>query len=439
MVLNKFPLSDSSRLQAGRNFVLVVNPVFLDELFKIAVVTKHAQRLLHTALVSPFSLSLQARILVYSHQILIRDGRVLVRLPQTVDELNYMKEMDSPEIWEVDDTEIEKIAEAYADKIVLSGGNPQERASFEERWKLADNDLSLPARLLGIVKETLAGVLANRNNARGVNYPFPLFRAPFLSVFTGTKKEALDIILERLRQRYVTERNVEKVPTGLVVTTNLDHLRLLIEVENKEIREMYTKAFLQTPDGYPPLMLYGKASLGFQPKELIEGTFLFIQLINMIGNENLPYTIYLAGGFGNVPYKVREYFIAAYPNLKNNFVGISTPPFGFFENKGMLDAIAVDVNAKRPDLLFVGMTAPNGERFIDEMLKRKVNFGIGFNVGRSIEIVAGYQKKEPAMIEKLHLAWIYRMIFGGKGDIKKRQIARVVKDFQFVFKTLFSK
>ena len=54
-------------------------------------------------------------------------------------------------------------------------------------------------------------------------------------------------------------------------------------------------------------------------------------------------------------------------------------------------------------------------------------------------MVAGYQKKEPALIERLHLSWIYRLFFGGKKEIMVRQRTRVLKDLQFVFKALLSR
>ena len=128
----------------------------------------------------------------------------------------------------------------------------------------------------------------------------------------------------------------------------------------------------------PPLMMFGKASLGFQPKELITGVDIFVQLLNTIGKESLPYTIYIVGGFGNVPYKTRDYFTAIFPNMKENFVGISTPPMGFLNDEKIMDAITKDIEAKKPDIIFAGMTVPTQERFIYELLKRKVNFGLGF-------------------------------------------------------------
>lgn len=439
MVLNKYPLSDSARVNQKGLFQLVVSPYLLDELFRMAVVSKHAQRLIQSRDISPYVLKLQAKVLIYEHHVLIREDQVLVRLPQSKDELSYMESLAEAELWEIDEHELEKVATVTGGSLNLEGGTALERQQFAELWTKSDRDLPLWSRVLGIIRESFAGVFAKNKQARGALYPFPLFRADYLSVFDGNTRECLDVILEQLRRRYAVKRDLEQLPATCVVTPNLDQLRYLFEHNHRELQSIYRKSLLQTADGYPPLIMFGKASLGYQPKAHVTGVDLFMQLLNSIGSESLPYTIYLVGGFGNIPYKARDYFVSIYPNLKDNFVGISTPPFGFLENKETVDIIAKDIDAKKPDIIFVGMTVPTQERFLFELFKRKVNFGIGFCFGRAIEMIAGYQKREPRLIEKLHLSWIYRMLLGGKKDIKKRQRARVKEDWRFVFKTLFSK
>lgn len=439
MILNKYKLSKDPGVFKGVP-VLVINPNQLDELYQLSVVTKHAQRLLQSRIVSPFTLLLQAKVLIYKHKSLIVDQYVYVRLPQNKSEYEYQKDLTEPEIWEIEKDDIEKIVVLNEGKVGIKGGSDEEKETFKILWKETDKDLSLVSRLFGIARESILGLVYKKRPQFGVTYPFPLFRAPFLNVFPGTIKEVLVIVLERLRLRYVAKRDINEVPSGILLTPNLDHLRFLFDSENTEFQEVYRDSFMHTADGYPPMIMYGKASLGYQPQEQVTGVDLFMQLINTIGNEALPYTMYLVGGFGNIPYKTRDYFVSIHPHLKENFVGISTPPFGFLENEEIMDAIIKDINEKKPDIIFAGMTVPTQEKFVHILKKRGVNFGIGFCIGRAIEMVAGYQKKEPALVEKLHLSWVYRaLITGSKKEIKKRQQDRVKKDFRFVLRTLFSK
>lgn len=439
MILNKYPLTDSARVNPKGVFQLIVPPNHLDELFRIAVVSKHAQRLLHSRETSSYVLKLQAKVLVYEHHVLVRDGQVMVRLPQSKEELAYIESLTEAELWEVDEHECEKAVTVTGGTINIEGGSALERQQFTELWTKSDHDLPLWSRLLGIARESFAGAFSKNKQNRGVLYPFPLFRADYLSVYKGSIRECLDMILERLRQRYGSNRDIRKVPSTCVVTPNLHQLLYLFEHKHHETQSVYRKSFLQTADGYPPLIMFGKASLGYQPKAQVTGADLFMQLLNIIGSESLPYTIYLVGGFGNIPYKARDYFISIYPNLRDNFVGISAPPLGFLEDKETMDTIVKDINAKKPDIIFIGMSGPIQERFLFELFEQNVNFGIGFCFGRAIEMIAGYQIREPMLVEKLHLSWVYRMLFGGKKDIKKRQRSRVKDDWRFVFKTLFSK
>lgn len=419
--------------------VLRINPNNLDELFRLAVVTKHAQRLLQSGASSPYVLALQAKINLYNYSQLRVEEHIFVQLPRTKEEFSANKALQALQVNDIPKDLLEKVVVLTDGSVGIKGGTEEEKEEFKRLWKETDKDLPLITRILGIGKEAILGMFYKNRKLTGVSYPFPLFRAPFLSVFPGTKRQVLDIILEKLRQRYVANRDISKTPSDILVTPNLDHLRFLFELNDKNFQEVYKESFLHTADGFPPLVMYGKASLGHQPTEQVTGVDLFIQLVNIIGNEALPYTIYIVGGFGNVPYKTRDYFVSIYPHLRENFVGISTPPFGFLENKETMDAIVADINQKKPDIIFAGMTVPTQELFVYELKKRGVNFGIAFCIGRAIELIAGFQKKEPTLVDKLHLAWIYRMFFDGQKHIRKRQRARVIKDFKFVFKTLFSK
>lgn len=433
MVLQRVALLDIPQQQG----VIVCHTQTIDALFRVAVVPKQVQRLLALLPISPYTLKLQKKSLLYELSAITGDEYIYVRLPRNKQEREYCTTLEKAELWEVTEDEYAMLVDVTGEKVVFSGGTQEEQAAFLALWEEAGREPSWIKKSMAILSEGVLG-LQYKTRAGAVKYPFPLFRAHFLSVFAGTKKQAMEMIFERLRQRYVSERNNQKVPQGIVVTPNLDHLRLLFAEKDEIFQQVYQSSFLQTPDGFPPLIQYGRASLGYQPQEQITGIELFMQLINKIGSESLPYTIYLVGGFGNIPYKTRDYFISIYPELANNFVGISTPPFGFLEKKDILDTIAKDIEQKKPDIIFAGMTSPTQERFIQELITRKVNFGIGLCVGRTIEMVAGYQKKEPSLIEKLHLSWIYRLFFGGEKHIKQRQRKRVYLDLKFVWETLFS-
>ena len=195
MILNRYPLSQSSKIK-GDNVVLVVNPAHADELYRLTAVPKQAQRLLLGKIITPFILSLPARCLIYEHKSAVKGGKVRVRLPQSEEEQVYMSKLAEAELWELSEQAFEKVAEVIDEKLLITGGSPVEKTALEEKWKEAGQPVSLISNLFSIAREVFAG-LGYKKRTSGVFYPFPLFRAPFLSVFSGTRKDALAIILEK--------------------------------------------------------------------------------------------------------------------------------------------------------------------------------------------------------------------------------------------------
>ncbi len=409
MIVNRYSLSQAP--VNLRKAVLVCNPKELSELFKIAEVSVKTQLFIENAGVSAVCLQIPAKKLRYHGEQVVSEGYLFVRLPHSAEEKEYFDNLAEAEVWEVsgEDEGILRVSGSHLLEIKEHAANKR----AEALWR----------------------TLPEQEKRWGVN-KLPLFRSNFLSIFWKSKKEALELLFERLRMRYEENRTMEKIGPGIVVTPNLDHLRMLFEDNNEAFQQVYANAILQTPDGYPPLVKFAKQSIGYQTQEQITGVDMFMQLINTIGRESLPYTIYLVGGFGNVPYQARDFFVSIYPNLASNFVGISTPPIGFLKNEQIMTAIVEDINKKKPDLIFAGMTAPVQELFIQELINRKVNFGLGFGVGRAIEILTGFQKKEPAVFEKLHVSWIYRAFTGSSKDIVRRNFDRVKKDLLFAFRRL---
>ena len=88
-------------------------------------------------------------------------------------------------------------------------------------------------------------------------------------------------------------------------------------------------------------------------------------------------------------------------------VGVYSPPYK--EKLSDLDnkEIIKQINLFSPDVLFVGMTAPKQEKWLEEN-KDKLNFGIASCVGAAFDWYAGVNKPPSRISKKLHLAWLER-------------------------------
>jgi len=418
---------------------IIVGPNCLTELFARAEVTKNMQQLITNSAILDYHLALPAKVIQYDHENLPVDGFVFVRLPRSKSERTYMQRLKYIRVRKVEESSLRRYVFEENGKLRIKGGSKEDLPRIRVVWKEAKRRPSFFARASYVFSSFFKGLFGFGQQVQNVHLPFPLFRDKEIAVFRGTKKEARELIFEELRERYESKRDIGKIKSKIVLTPNLDHLRMLFVGKSKVHREVYGKSWLQVADGYPPLITFGMQSLGYQPKEQVTGVALFMELTNLIGQQHLPYTIYFIGGFGNIPYKTRDYFISIYPNLKMNFVGISTPPLGFLDDKKIMDVIIQDINNKKPDIIFAGLTNTTQERLPLELLKSNANFGILFGIGRSIELVSGFQKTPPKIFQKLHLEWLHRVftIHNGDGFKSFRYFRRVFDDFKFAVRTVF--
>ena len=81
---------------------------------------------------------------------------------------------------------------------------------------------------------------------------------------------------------------------------------------------------------------------------------------------------------------------------------------GYF-SKSDEQTIAQEIAKAHPDILFVGMSSPLKEYFVEGYL-REMNVPVSLGVGGSFDIAAGVYKLEPDWMSKAALAWFYRLI-----------------------------
>ncbi|WP_214610054.1 WecB/TagA/CpsF family glycosyltransferase [Zobellia barbeyronii] len=97
---------------------------------------------------------------------------------------------------------------------------------------------------------------------------------------------------------------------------------------------------------------------------------------------------------------------AQYPNIK---IGTFSPPFKAkfdeSESQAMIDA----VNAMKPDVLFVGMTAPKQEKWAFDN-KKHLEVGIICSIGAVFDFYAGTINRPAKVWINLGLEWLGRLV-----------------------------
>ncbi len=141
------------------------------------------------------------------------------------------------------------------------------------------------------------------------------------------------------------------------------------------------------------------------PKERIAGWDLFefeMERLNKAGG-----TCFFMGSSEKVLALIRRRAADVYPNITvKTYSPPYKPEFSEADNKAIIDAI----NASRPDLLWIGMTAPKQEKWVyshwDE-LDIRCHCG---TIGAVFDFFAGTSRRAPLWWQRHSLEWLYRLL-----------------------------
>ena len=169
------------------------------------------------------------------------------------------------------------------------------------------------------------------------------------------------------------------------------------------LRKIYNTSDLNLADGVP--LLWASKLFGEKIRGRVTGLDLLPEFTN-VSNEK-GYSVFLLGAKEGVGQKLADTFKQQYPNLK--IAGVYSPPFAEKfseeENKKMIDMI----NAAKPNILWVSLTAPKQDYWIHEHLD-KLNINIAIGVGGAFEVTAGLIKRAPKWMQRSGLEWFYRFL-----------------------------
>ena len=88
--------------------------------------------------------------------------------------------------------------------------------------------------------------------------------------------------------------------------------------------------------------------------------------------------------------------------------GLLSPPYGDWseeENAAML----AEINTARPDVLWVGMTAPKQEKWVDAN-RALLNVPVVASIGAVFDFFAGTYPRAPHWMCRLGMEWVFRLI-----------------------------
>ncbi len=148
-------------------------------------------------------------------------------------------------------------------------------------------------------------------------------------------------------------------------------------------------------------VVWASKILGKPLPERVAGIDLMFGLLER-GNQ-YKYRVYCFGATEEVSLKVEENIARDYPN-----VIFSGRRNGYFSSDEE-EAIARDIAAAKPDILFVAITSPKKESFLAKY-SQMMGVLVCHGVGGSFDVYAGKVKRAPQVWQQLGMEWLYRVI-----------------------------
>lgn len=169
--------------------------------------------------------------------------------------------------------------------------------------------------------------------------------------------------------------------------------------------EALTKGDVLIPDGASVVMACKWLKAKSQPKERIAGWDLFVyemKKLNVRGGK-----CFFMGSSEKVLSLIKEKAKKVYPNITvETYSPPYKPEFTDEDNRAIIDAI----NAAKPDLLWIGMTAPKQEKWAyTHWNELDINCHCG-TIGAVFDFFAGTVERAPLWWQEHSLEWLYRLL-----------------------------
>jgi N-acetylglucosaminyldiphosphoundecaprenol N-acetyl-beta-D-mannosaminyltransferase len=171
---------------------------------------------------------------------------------------------------------------------------------------------------------------------------------------------------------------------------------------NPDLAAIYSCALLALPDGMPTAWV-GRAQ-GHKKMRRVAGPDVMLEVFRR--EEFSNYTHYLCGGKPGVVEDLRSTLSRRFPHAR--IVGTYTPPF---RELSLLEreAFIMSVQEVKPDIVWVGISTPKQERFMNRFLPY-LDTKLMFGVGAAFDFHTGRIKDSPNWVKVAGLQWMHRLL-----------------------------
>ncbi|UJF32781.1 WecB/TagA/CpsF family glycosyltransferase [Paenibacillus hexagrammi] len=187
----------------------------------------------------------------------------------------------------------------------------------------------------------------------------------------------------------------QRIPMQHVV---INASKLILMKDNRELTKIVNNCSIINADGQA--IVWAGKLLGIPIPERVAGVDLMYHLLQMA--ERKQYRVYILGARENVLELAVSAMVKRFPKLQ-----IAGYHHGYF-HRDQEQEIVKRISASEADILFVGMSSPLKEYWLNKHLfDLQTPFNMG--VGGSLDIWAGYTNRAPVWMQKAGMEWLYRL------------------------------
>lgn len=230
---------------------------------------------------------------------------------------------------------------------------------------------------------------------------------------------------------FTDELNTIDLETKKVINTINPHSYVTAK-NDKDFKKALQESDLLIPDG-SGIVLAAREIYNAKIKKIAGSDlhFFLLKTINKKGGK-----IFYMGSSQNTLDKIEEKIKLEYPNI---VVQSYSPPFKPLFSKEDNETIVSKINAFKPDILFVGMTAPKQEKWLHKH-KQRLDFKVASSIGAVFDFYAGTVVRPSQFWLDLHLEWFPRLLKEPKRLWKRNFVSTPLFLLEiFLFKLGFKK
>jgi N-acetylglucosaminyldiphosphoundecaprenol N-acetyl-beta-D-mannosaminyltransferase len=176
---------------------------------------------------------------------------------------------------------------------------------------------------------------------------------------------------------------------------------LVTAQEDAAFKAALNNASLVVADGVGVTLMAKIADVKVGPR--ITGTDYFLSVMHALEKHGAT-SVFFFGSTPQVLARISARMEREYPNVR--LCGILSPPFDRWSNEANW-AMLENINGANPDVLWVGMTAPKQEKWVEEN-RQRIRATVIASIGAVFDFYAETNPRAPRWMCKLGIEWLYR-------------------------------